>query len=295
MIGRTLRRAATAGVLALVTGLIGSVAVGALPASATTAAPDAMIRGAHFSPDTPGVDVYLTAFAGGTTTLWLSDVGYGDVSPYRLFPSGLYAVSMRPHGAPSSTPAALSWTLNARPGQAYTAAAVGMNSKLHGIILDDQLNQPPAGQGLIRVIEAASRAPKARVAAVGGPVITPSAAFATATGYTSVPAGDWTIRATSLSAPSVTATAPVDVASGTVDSIVVLDGKQDGITLRTVVDAAGAAAVPAGPVPAGGGGTAARPGAGWAGEAGLVGGAALALVACCGCVLAGRRRWLRSR
>jgi hypothetical protein len=53
--------------------LIGAPALGRVGAAA-------FVRGAHFSPDTAGVDVYLTAFSGGTSTLWLSDVGYGGAA-----------------------------------------------------------------------------------------------------------------------------------------------------------------------------------------------------------------------
>ena len=70
------------------------------PISAANAAPvssQAYVRGAHFSPDTGAVDVYLTAFSGGTSTLWLSSVTYGDVSNYEPIAAGVYAVSMRPH------------------------------------------------------------------------------------------------------------------------------------------------------------------------------------------------------
>lgn len=236
---------------------------------------DAIVRGAHFSPDTPGVDVYLTAFAGGSTQLWLSGVGYGDVSPYRRLAPGLYAVSMRPHNAPASTPPALSWTLNAQAGRAYTAAAVGMNKQLHGIILRDELTPPGAGHGLVRVIQAASRAPRATVTALHGVVVAKNAAFATSTPYTTVPAGNWVVQARSVSTPSVATTAAVRIASDSVSSIVLLDGKARGITIRTVVDAAGAAIIPGGPVPAGGGGTAPRPHDGWTGAA-LLGGLALA-------------------
>src|SRR6266516_5787893 len=88
----------------------GVVGIGPPAASAAPTAQNAMIRGAHLSPDTTNVDVYLTAFSGGTTTLWLSSVGYGDVSPYQWLKPGEYAVSMRPHGAAPSTPAALRWT-----------------------------------------------------------------------------------------------------------------------------------------------------------------------------------------
>lgn len=223
------------------------------------AASDALVRGAHFSPDTPGVDVYLTAFAGGTAKLWLSSVGYGDVSGYQRVTPGLYAVSMRLHGAAASTPAALSWTLNAGAGKAYTAAAVGMNKQLHGIVLRDELARPQTGSGSLRVIQAASAAPHVDVLAQGGPSIASGAAFATQTTYTAVPAGSVSIVARSVEKPSIEASANVAVAAGSIGTVVVLDTRSGGITLRTLLDAAGASAVPIGSVPGGGGGTASLP------------------------------------
>src|SRR6266700_1000172 len=186
----------------------------------------AMIRGAHLSPDTGNVDVYLTAFAGGSTTLWLASVGYGDVSPYNRLKPGLYAVSMRPHGAAASTPAALSWTFTAKADHAYTAAGIGINAHLRGIILEDQLTAPPAGHGSVRIIQAAIRT-----------------------------------------------SAAVTIKSGSVDSVVLLDGKGTGITIRVLTDAAGAASTPIGSVPAGGGGTAARQAAGVPWTLDILGGA----------------------
>ena len=71
---------------------------------------------ASFAPDTASVDVYLSAFSGGTATLWLSSVGYGDVSGYEPIAAGVYAVSMRPHGAAATTPAVLTWTVDLTAG-----------------------------------------------------------------------------------------------------------------------------------------------------------------------------------
>ncbi|MDQ2749768.1 MAG: DUF4397 domain-containing protein [Actinomycetota bacterium] len=270
--GRLLRTAAAAGLLVGTVLVTGGGAAGA-------AASDALIRGAHFSPDTPGVDVYLTAFAGGTTTLWLSSVGYGDVSSYQRVNPGLYAVAMRPHGAPASTPAALSWTLTAAAGKAYTAAAVGMNKQLKGVVLSDELTQPRAGSGSIRVIQAASRAPHVDVQARGGPSIAHSAAFATQSTYTTVPAGSVSIVATSVEQPSITARADVAVTAGSIGTVVVLDTPSGGITLRALLDAAGAGAVPVGSVPGGGGATAgvAAPGTPWPALGLIVGGLLLAV------------------
>lgn len=238
------------------------VAIGAgpaWPAGAVTESGVAVLRGAHLSPDTPSVDVYLTAFAGHTTTLWLTSVGYGDVSPYRQVKPGFYAVSMRKHGASASSPAALSWTADLRPGHAYTAAAVGMNSQLHGIVVGDELKPPSSGNGRVRVIQAASRLPHAKVYAANGPVLAASAAFGTTTPYTTVPAGNWAVHATSVSSPRLTTTSDITIHSGSVESLAVLDAKGGGVTIRPLVDAAGARAVPAGAVPAGGGGTAPGP------------------------------------
>jgi len=242
---------------AAVTTSLAAPVVSAAPAAAPSTQ-NAMIRGAHLSPDTTNVDVYLTAFSGGTTTLWLSSVGYGDVSPYNWLKPGPYAVAMRPHGAAASTPAALSWTFTAKAGHAYTAAGVGMNKQLHGVIIEDQLTPPAAGQGLVRVIQAASRAPRADITAQNGLVLAKSAAFASTTKYTTVPAGTLQVAA-KADGKSLDTSAAVAVKSGSVSSVVLLDGKGGGLALRTLTDAAGAATTPIGSVPAGGGGTAHRP------------------------------------
>ncbi len=260
-----------------------------LAAPAASAAPseqNAMIRGAHLSPDTTNVDVYLTAFSGGTTTLWLSSVGYGDVSPYEWLKPGVYAVSMRPHGAAPSTPAALRWTFTARAGHAYTAAGVGMNKNLRGIIIEDELAMPAAGQARVRVIQAASRAPRADITAQNGVVLAKSAAFASTTRYTTVPAGMVHVTARA-DGKSLGTSATVDIESGSVNSVVLLDGKGGGLTIRTLIDAAGAATHPIGAVPAGGGGTAPRP---VGDDVSWVWAAGAAALGATGLVVLGRRR-----
>jgi Domain of unknown function (DUF4397) len=248
--------------LAVATAAAGLAMLAILPqASAAPAANSvsvAYVRGAHFSPDTPGVDVYLTSFSGNTTKLWLTNVGYGDVSPYFRVTPGLYVVSMRLHGAAASTPPAFSWDANVQAGSAYTAAAIGHNAALHGIVLRDNLSMPQPGHAMVRVIQAASRAAHATFEAKSGPVVASNVAFGTTTGYTEIPAGTWPIEATSTDTPSVSSSASVSIAPGSVDSLVLLDSKSSGVTLHSVVDASGAAAPPSGAVPAGGGGTAPR-------------------------------------
>ncbi|HEV8274820.1 MAG TPA: DUF4397 domain-containing protein [Streptosporangiaceae bacterium] len=276
--------------LALIAGAALTSCLAPPTVAAAPAGTSALIRGAHLSPDTVNVDVYLTAFSGGTTTFWLSNVGYGDVSPYSRIAPGPYAVSMRPHGAAASTPPALSWRLTVLGGHAYTVAGVGVNKQLRGVVLQDQLTPPPAGHGLVRVIQASSWAGHANVTA-GGTVLAQDIAFATAGQYVSVPAGTLTVHAKSDTAPSFATSASVPVRSGSVSSVVLLDGKGRRITIRTLTDAAGAAAMPIGAVPAGGGGTASRPDAGLpvARVIAAVGGAFLGLAGLVGLARARRR------
>jgi hypothetical protein len=284
-----IRRPAFGIVLALTAGLVGAAVVNGPAARADTGY--AFVRGAHLSPNTPSVDVYLTSFSGArSTTLWLTSVGYGDVSPYRRLKAGLYAVSMRPAGAPASSPVALRWTLNARAGDAFTAAAIGMNKDLHGIVLRDDLASPTPGHARVRVIEAASRASRANVEVVGGPVLADSVAFGSSTPYRTVAAGPLRLRATADATQSVRATSGLDAESGSVYTAVLLDAKgSGGVMLRSLQDSAGAGAMPKGAVPAGGGGTALRPRVASGTPAWIGAIAALAVTGLCAGLLGARR------
>src|SRR3954466_848575 len=152
----------------------------------------AWVRAAHLSPDTPKVDVYLTAFSGGTTKLWLSGVGYGDFSGYRRMPPGQYAVSMRPHGAAVSTAAALSWRVKLGAGQAYTAAAFGQHGQLHGVVYDDRLRPPAKGTGYVRIVQGSAQAGPVSARA-GGTAIGDGTDYGTISDYATVPAGRETV------------------------------------------------------------------------------------------------------
>lgn len=258
----TIRPLPTTGALVVGGALtVTAITVGVTGTAPATAAPaatpgNATIRTAHLSPDTPGVDVYLNAFSGGTTRLLVPGESYGGVSKYTSIKAGIYTVSMRKHGAPASSPAVLSWTLDAKAGYAYTAAAVGTGAKLRGTVLNDDLTPPPAGKARVRLIQAASAAPTATVVAVHGPVLAKNTKFATATGYAQVPAGTWPLMAESATTPALTTNGSVSVPAGSVTSILLLDKRGGGVQLRTVLDAAAAVTAPKGPVPAGGGGTA---------------------------------------
>jgi hypothetical protein len=259
-------------------------------AGQSTTGKPATVRVAHLSPDMPGVDVYVTSFT-GTTSVFLKDATYGDIGKYQRVPAGSYTFSLRKHGDPRSAPPLQTWNLTAKPGYAYTAAEVGTGEHHRGVILHDNLTPPDAGHANVRFIQASSRAASANVTLTGGRSLARNASFGTSTQYASVPAGKWSLHA---SGNGHTTSATVRVAAGSVDSVILLDGKSGSIRLTSSVDAAGARHMPQGSVDAGGGGTA--PGATAQHEhSGLpatriAAGIAITALACGGLVLLYRRR-----
>ena len=221
------------------------------------AAETGLLRLAHLSPDTPAVDVYVDSVADpgdGTALLTVPGVGYGTISDYQDVPEGVYTVSMREAGADPATPPVLSTTVQVGADSARTVAGVGRFADLGLEVLEDDLAPPPAGQARVRVVSAAANAPTLDASA-GGTGLATGLAFAEAGDYTPVPADAGPLQVTVAGEPTEL---PLDLAAGSVYSVFVLDQPEGGLTVRTVLDAAGAGVVPTGGVETGAGGTAAR-------------------------------------
>lgn len=251
----------TATFAAALLALLAVVALGTATARPAAAAPaggsGGWIRLAHLSPDTEAVDVTLTALSGKKRWLKLDDVGYGDVSAYRKVPAGSYIAAMTPAGTGSSTPV-ISQAVTVKDDYAYTVAAVGKKADLKGTVLSDDLRAPKKGNAKIRLIQASTVAPSVTVTAVGGPVLARNAAFASSTGYAEVPQGIWTVKVTPTEGSAAAVSAKVTAMPGSVNTIVVLDGKDGAVTLKTIKDASGTTTMPkkSTGVATGGGGTA---------------------------------------
>lgn len=232
----------------------------ALLTSAAGAAPSAgvaTVRAAHLSPDTPSVDAYLEPAHGAALPAG-SAMTYGTVGSYARIPAGSYRVVLVAHGKPATTRPLLSWVARLQAGRAYTLAGEGVGSGRHGAVLDDDLSPPAAEHARVRLIQAASSAGRVNVRALRGPVLATHQAFASATGYASVPAGTWLMSATGSANQRSAVRQSVTVRGGSVYSVVLLDVRGGGVTMRLLLDAAGASQMP-GSADTGGGGTATRP------------------------------------
>jgi hypothetical protein len=225
----------------------------AAPERSAAAAETGLLRIAHLSPDTPAVDVSITAFDGTAAGPVVAHAGYGTVSDYRSLPPGTYAVALRSAGSATTTPPLLSTSVVLRAGGAATVAAVGPFAGLRLQVLDEDLSPPPSGRARARVVDASAAGPL-DVGLAGGPVLAAGLSLPAVSAWSDVPGGAATVRVgpTGGAASDV----PVDLPAGAVVTLLLLDAPGGGLSVRPLVDAAGPAAVPSGAVPAGGGGTA---------------------------------------
>jgi hypothetical protein len=222
-------------------------------ASASTASSGTgWVRLAHLSPNTPAVDVYLYSFGDSSAQLVLHHVAYGVVSPYEALAVGDYTVAMRAAGAAASTKPVLSASLDVAPGGAYTVAGLGPESGLRLQVLDDRLTAP-AGEALVRVIQASLQQHVVTVTWNGAPAVA-NLAFGSVSSYQTVAPATARLQVTGESGATNTT---VTLAAGTVHTLVVLDGSK-GLVLDNFLDAAGSSADPVGGPATGFGGTAPR-------------------------------------
>lgn len=226
--------------------------VSAAASAATASSGTGWVRLAHFSPNTPAVDVYLYSFGDPSAELVLHHVGYGVASPYEALAAGEYTVAMRAAGAAATTKPVLSTSLTVAPGDAYTVAGLGPESGLRLEVLQDQLTTPP-GKVLVRVIQASLQQHEVTVTWNGTPTVT-NLAFGSVSSYQAVSPATATLH---VAGESESANSTITLAAGTVHTIVVLDGSK-GLVLDNLLDAAGSDAVPAGGAATGFGGTAPR-------------------------------------
>jgi len=235
---------------------------GATTASADTVPaptnPSGFLRVGHLAPDVGPVDVSLTRADGGTATV-LRTAPYGAFTPYQTLTPGFYTVAMRPAGAAAATEPMLSAPVTVDKGKAYTLLATGTRDALKTSLINDDLTKPPTDTSRVRLVQGSTAAPTLTVAAVGGPTLSRDLAYGQATGYANVPQGRWTLQVRTPEGSEAMTSAPVvDLAAGSVNSLLVTNAPGGGFAITPVVDAKGIdpAMAPTGGIQTGLGGTA---------------------------------------
>lgn len=249
---------------ALVLALLGALALlvgtaGAASAQTTTTTnPSGFVRVGHLAPGVGPVDVTLTA-PDGTPSPMAQKAPYGRISDYQTLAPGTYTLAMRAAGSAADSTPLLSASVPVASGTAYTVLVAGTPDALVTRVVTDDLTPPSAGSARARVLQGAPDAATLTIRAVGGPVVARNVAYGTATGYGDVPQGRWTLRVTTPDGTDALENAPtVDLAAGTVNSLVVTQDASGRFSVTPIVDATGldTAAAPQAGVETGGGGTA---------------------------------------
>jgi hypothetical protein len=220
------------------------------PRAASAISGTALVRVAHFSPDTAGVDVWVDG------KRVLQNVGYDTVSDYVSLVAGAHEFALRPFGAPSTSEPVVSATAPLVAGTAYTIAGVGLNAEIRGQIFVDDLAAPPAGRAKVRVIDAVVGTNPIDVLLAGGTTFG-KIGFAKASAYEAVAPGAYGVRVRKSGDQETVLDVPtVRIGAGIIYSFVVIGGAGKPLQLVPVVDARGPAATPQGGAGTGGGGTA---------------------------------------
>ncbi|MBE7451995.1 MAG: DUF4397 domain-containing protein [Kofleriaceae bacterium] len=128
---------------------------------ATDPQPDtARLRVVHASPDAPAVDIY----AQGVATPLVTNLAYGQVTPYLELDEGTYTLELRAAGA-TGAPAFTTGPLWVGDDKAYTAVAAGFLAstadadRFRVLALEEGFTAPGADQVAVRVVHAAADAP----------------------------------------------------------------------------------------------------------------------------------------
>lgn len=239
------RRSVRASFSALVAamGLLTSLVAVAPASAAEEPAGEGWARVAHLSPDTKSVDVALTAVAGGKTLFELENVAYGDVSDYWRLPVGTFLIEMSASGAAPDVAPAISELITVEKDEPITLAVMGVNSALVTKVLQDDLTPPADGQARVRVLQASTVADSVDITTTTGDVIASDAAKGQVTGYATVEDGPWDLE---LTGASMTSEASIDLSSGSVNTLLVLDNASGGITIKPISDSEAVADAPVG-------------------------------------------------
>ncbi|NUT32156.1 MAG: DUF4397 domain-containing protein, partial [Hamadaea sp.] len=264
----------------LLTGAAAALAASTVVIAPAHAAASGYVRLAHLSPDTPAVDVYLSAQSGGMAEKVFPGVGYGVMSDYLRLPVGGYTVAMRAANAPKSDPPVLTTQVSVAAGKAYTVAGVGRYADLGLRVIADDLTLPRGGKAKVRVVQASVQVPLLDLRLPDGTAIARNVAFASTTDYQLVPPGAWRLAVAPADGRPPTP-AQARLGAGNVYSLLVLDGP-DGLTTELRTDATASGGIPIGGVETGAGGTAVP----WR----HLGAAALLLLVAAGALVTLRRR-----
>ena len=189
------------------------------PAFGQTAG-NAMVRAIHASPDAPAVDVWVDG------SMAFQGLRFKDYTDYASLPAGSHTLSIVVSGTKNQV---LGGPINLSAGSTYSFIATGKASNIYLMGLGDLPTAPDAGTARIRVVHGAATAPAVDVYATApfAQLTTPALTgvpFGVASGYLTVPAGNYQARVTPTGTQTVAINSGrIALTSGAVRTVIALD------------------------------------------------------------------------
>ncbi len=161
---------------------------------------DANVMVVHASPDAPGVDLLINDTKVNTAALT-----YPNNTDYLNVPSGTQNIKVNAAGTSTTV---INANLDLDPNTAYTIFAINTLANIEPLVLVDDLTAPAANMAHVRFVHLSPDAPAVDVAVQGGPVLFSNRSFESATAFTPVAAGTYTLEVRQAGTMDVVLTVP---------------------------------------------------------------------------------------
>lgn len=147
---------------------------------------EAEVMVVHASPDAPGVDLLINDVKVNTAPLTFpNNTGYLEL------PAGRQNVKVNAAGTSTTV---INANLDLQRDKDYTVFAINTLANIEPLVLEDDLTDPAAGMAHVRFVHLSPDAPAVDIAVQGGPVLFSNRAFKSATDFTPVAAGTYTLE-----------------------------------------------------------------------------------------------------
>lgn len=191
----------------------------------------ARVRVAHFSPDAPAVDVYISE------KKMLTNVIYEKHSAYLEVPAKAGTViEVRANGSAADSAPAIKVVADLAAGKSYTVAAIGKLASITGKVYEDDVTAPPAGKVKLRVIHAAPDVKPVDIAVKGGAELATKLAFPDATPYLTLAPGTYAVEVRESGSTTAIVSNDVILLPGGVYTVVAIGGADKQPKLKGLID-----------------------------------------------------------
>ena len=173
---------------------------------------EAEVMVVHASPDAPGVDLLINDVKVNNSPLTFpNNTGYLEL------PAGTQNVKVNAAGTATTV---IDADLNLERDKDYTVFAINTLDNIEPLVLEDDLTDPASGMSHVRFVHLSPDAPAVDIAVQGGPVLFSNRAFKSATPFTPVSAGTYTLEVRPAGSTTAVLTIPnVELRSGDIYTV----------------------------------------------------------------------------